>query len=143
MGDLEFRVGGLSESFLKRGSGVFVVEHKERVVSVYISNIAGHKGVTDDFGLDHDSIVGGGSCSVNDYVVLYDISGTYNAIPKKPAKILADLVAEELRKKGVPVKGGKEEMVGFGNNSFWHEHEEYLAEPDEEIDSQFEDNLPY
>ncbi|MCK4588856.1 MAG: hypothetical protein KAT77_00300 [Nanoarchaeota archaeon] len=124
---LEFKIGKLEIDVNKYVRGAFIVENLGDGVAIYFSNCSGggHEALVEFFKLDKSNIVGGGTGSLDEeYFIVGEGSGTYWGISPRAALKFAELIAEELRKQGLSVKGEKENTYEWMINSFWHGFED-------------------
>jgi len=131
MAELEFIIGGLNivpEILKFEGFNSYAASHKFVVdalgnrVAIYVAPGGIHRNVIDIFNLDGKQ-VGGGSIYINgkDELVLDDYSTNYGSIPKIAAQRFAELVAPELKKLGLNVRGIAVNPDQFKLNPFWQE----------------------
>lgn len=126
---LECRVGGLKINWDKLGylgrepyyaCHKFVVEEREKLVLIYVTEAEMHSQVSSWFGLDEKDVIGGGSFYLNgkNQLALSETSTFYRAIPREVAQKFAKLIALEFEECGVFVKGVVINTYG-PVNEFW------------------------
>lgn len=130
--NLEYRIGGLeiNPEHLKRESyrpaHLFVVNHEENAVAIYVAEAGRHYQVCPKFEVSLDGIVGGGFFYLDDksQLVLGDYSGDYYGIPKHAAERFAELLVPEMQKQGIDVDGYQESPNPRVINRFWRDFED-------------------